>query len=148
VLKFTRRQALTAGGVALIGIAAAPAASARSTAQQIINEYLAGAKPQTRAIDLDVPANADNPNAVHATIKVDSPMTPESYCKEIVLIAEGNPWPLASRFSFGPGAAIPHVSTRIRLAESQRITALARMSDGSVLIASKDVIVAVSGCGG
>lgn len=147
MLIFTRRQALTAGGVALMGIAAAPVA-AKSMAQQIINDYLAGAKPQTRAIDLDVPANADNPNAVHVTVKVDSPMTPESYCKEIVLVAEGNPRPLASRFSFGPGAAVPHVSTRIRLAESQRITALARMSDGTVLTASKDVIVAVSGCGG
>lgn len=147
MLKITRRQALTAGGVAIVGIAAAPAV-AKGAAQQIINEYLAGAKPQTRAIDLDVPANADNPNAVHATIKVESPMTPESYCKEIVLIAEGNPRPLVSRFSFVPGLAIPHVSTRIRLAESQRITALAKMSDGAVLIASKDVIVAVSGCGG
>lgn len=147
MLILTRREALTAGGIALVGIAAAPAA-AKAGARQIINEYLAGAKPQARGIDLDVPANADNPNAVHVTVKVESPMTAERHCKEIVLVAEGNPRPLVSRFHFGPGPAVPHVSTRIRLAESQRITALARMNDGSVLIASKDVIVAVSGCGG
>lgn len=146
-MHLTRRETLIGAGAFAIGIAAAPL-RAQGAVKGIIDEFAAGKTPQQGRLDLDVPFTADNPNAVPVTIKIDSPMTAESYCREVILIAEGNPRPLVCRFTFTPGLSVPQVATRIRLADTQHVTLLARMNDGSVFIARKQVTVTAGGCGG
>lgn len=146
-MHLTRREALIGGGVFVVSLAGAPVL-AQGAVKSIIDEFAAGKTPQQGRLELELPFTADNPNAVPVTIKIDSPMTAESYCREVMLIAEGNPRPLVCRFAFTPGLAVPQVATRIRLADTQHVTLLAKMNDGSVFISRKQITVTAGGCGG
>lgn len=146
-MEISRRETLAGAGALFLTVAAAPA-FAQGAIKGIIDEFAGGKTPQQGKLDLDLPFTADNPNAVPVGIKVDSPMTADSFCREVALIAEGNPRPLVCRVSFTPGLSVPQLSTRIRLADTQHVTLLAKMNDGSVFIARKEVTVTAGGCGG
>lgn len=143
----SRRETLAGAGALFLTVAAAPA-FAQGAVKGIIDEFAAGKTPQPGKLELNLPFTADNPNAVPVGIRVDSPMTAESYCSEVALIAEGNPRPLVCRFSFAPDLSVPQLSVRIRLADTQHVTLLAKMNDGSVYISRKEVTVTAGGCGG
>ena len=97
-------------------------------------------------ITLDVPSLVENGNAVPLTIAVDSPMTETDHVKAIHIVNEKNPQPQIISVVLGPRAGKAAVSTRIKLADSQRVTALAEMSDGSFWSGSADVIVTLAAC--
>jgi len=115
--------------------------------QAIIDHFLQGAKPLEEGLELDMPVLGDNPAAVPVKAKVVLPIRPDSYCEELIILAEGNPRPLACRFSFTPLAGTAEVAIRLRLIESQNIRALARMNDGRVLMAQRYITVTAGGCG-
>jgi len=66
----------------------------------------------------------------------------------VALFADGNPVPNVATFKFGPLAATRTASTRIRLAGTQNVVALAQMEDGSFQKASANIKVTIGGCGG
>jgi sulfur-oxidizing protein SoxY len=152
----TRRATLRLAAYAA-GLLAIPASLVRALAStavlsqtdvaEAIRAFTRGRKPVAGRIDLDVPVAADNANAVPINIRVDSPMTKASYCEEVLIVAERNPRPAACTFAFSPEISVPHLATRIRVAESQAIRVFARMSDGSVFMAEQDIIVTIGGCG-
>lgn len=148
--RFSRRTALRLGA-GLLSLLVLPGgvlrAFAREDARNVVAAFTKGQAPKEGGIVLDILRMADNANAVPARIVVDTPMTAESYCAEVMLVAEKNPRPVVCRFEFSPGPGVAEVSTRIRLAESQDVVALARMSDGSVRIANAPVVVTMGGCG-
>lgn len=150
MVRFSRRAALQVGA-GLLSLLAVPGgvrrAFARTDAKDIIAAFTKGQTLKDGGIVLDILKMADNANAVPTTIAVDTPMTAESYCAEVMLVAEKNPRPVVCRFEFSPGPGVAEVSTRIRLAESQDVVALARMNDGSVRIARASVVVTMGGCG-
>lgn len=151
MLRFSRRTALrfAAGFAAALAMPAGIGrALARSGAKEAIAAFTNGRTPAAGRIELDLPFTADNANAVPVDIQVDSPMTADSYCEEVLLIAEKNPRPVVCTFRFSPGLVVPQVATRIRLGESQNVTVLAKMNDGSVFMASKAIVVTIGGCGG
>lgn len=115
--------------------------------QAIISEFLQGAQALEEGLDLDMPVLGDNPAAVPIKAKVLLPITPASYCEELIILAEGNPRPLACRFTFTPLAGTAEVAIRLRLIESQTIRALARMNDGRILMAHRHITVTAGGCG-
>ena len=80
------------------------------------------------------------------TVSVESPMTAENHVKSIHVFNEKNPQPNIGNFHLGPHAGRAQVSTRIRLADSQKIVAIARMSDGTFWSASVDVVVTLAAC--
>jgi sulfur-oxidizing protein SoxY len=139
----TRRQSF-----ALFGWTAALLLPMRVLAQgqDIIAEFTGGKTPAAGRVELDIPFTADNANSVPVGIRVDSPMTAEKFCSEILLIAEKNPRPKVCSFKFEPGLSVPHLSTRIRLAESQTVQAFAKMNDGSVFVSRKAVTVTTGAC--
>ena len=115
--------------------------------QAIVDAFLDGAKPLAQGITLDMPVLGDNPASVPVKAKVLLPITPESWCEELIILAEGNPRPLACRFTFTPMAGTAEVAVRLRLIESQNIRTLARMNDGRVLMAQRHITVTAGGCG-
>lgn len=143
-LQFVSRRRL----VALLGAAGAAlfVRPGRLLAQDAVAEFLAGKTAATGRIELDIPFTADNAASVPIGIKVDSPMSAENFCSEILVIADKNPRPKVCSFRFEPGLSVPHLSTRIRLAESQNVTAYAKMSDGSVFMSRKAVTVTTGAC--
>lgn len=115
--------------------------------KRAMSEFLGGATPVEEGLHLDVPALADNPSAVPIKARVTLPITDSRHCEELILLAEANPSPLVCRFKFTPAQGTAEAAVRVRLSQTQAIHALARMSDGRVLVARQDVTVAGSGCG-
>jgi sulfur-oxidizing protein SoxY len=97
-------------------------------------------------IKIDAPPLVENGNSVPITVSVDSPMTPQEHVKGIYIFNEKNPQPNVANFHFGPRAGRAGVATRIRLADTQRIVAIAELSDGSFWSASADLIVTIAAC--
>ena len=142
--KITRRQSFAIFGWALAALALFR--PSRVEAQEAVAEFLAGKTPVSGRIEFDIPFTADNANSVPAGIRVDSPMTAGNYCSEVLVIAEKNPRPKVCSFKFEPGLAVPYLTTRIRLAESQNVQVFAKMNDGSVFVARKSVTVTTGAC--
>lgn len=155
------RRRLMAGGAALgLGMVVAPMAvraqqSGRpelgpadpAEIQQIIAEFLQDAQPIETGLKLDLPILGDNPSSVPVRVILDEPVTPESWCEEIIIIAEGNPRPLACRFHLTPLMGNVDVGVRLRLIDSQTVRVMARMSDGRVLSQAQHITVTAGGCG-
>jgi len=115
--------------------------------QAIIQGFLKGAQPSETGLRLDMPVLGDNPAAVPVKAVLEMPITPDSYCEELIILAEGNPRPLACRFQFTPLAGTTEVAVRLRLIDTQTIRALARMNDGQCLMAHNRITVTAGGCG-
>ena len=147
-----RRRFLTltgAGGVALAVGQLAPSAAraAKSDVAQAIRELTGGRQPAAGKIRIDLPEIAEYGDAVPLSVEVDSPMTAESYISAIHIFAEENPLPRVATFRFTPMSGKAHVSTRIRLAKTQNVVAVAEASSGEVYMAKRAVKVTVGGCG-
>jgi sulfur-oxidizing protein SoxY len=147
----TRRAVL--GGAALAAAAATLLALprlARATPQgaaELIRKLVQAAPRQGR-IALLLPEIADNGSAVPLTVSVESPMTETDHVTAIHVVADGNPNAGVISVRLGAASGKAEISTRIRLASSQSVIALAEMSDGSVWTASREVAVTIGGCGG
>lgn len=154
------RRQLLEGAALTLGLGLLPAAARAQLATQtplkpasadevkaIIDGFLKGAQPLEEGLELDMPVLGDNPASVPVKAKVLLPITPDSYCEELIILAEGNPRPLACSFNFTPLAGSAEVAVRLRLIESQNIRTLARMNDGRVLMAQRHITVTAGGCG-
>ena len=108
--------------------------------------FAAGARIQTGRVFLDVARLVDNGNAVPATVTVDSPMSLADHVTAIVIFNERNPQTEVASFQLGPLAGLAKVSTRIRLATTQQLVALARMNDGSCWSHTIEVFVTLAAC--
>ncbi len=151
-MKMNRRKALRmTGQVALAGVfggnIAAVLADAESTGKMIA-EFAGDATPVAGTITLTAPEIAENGNTVPISISVDSPMTAESYVESVMIVAEDNPNPEVATFHFTPASGIARASTRMRLAKTQNVIAVAKMNDGSVFTDTRNVKVTIGGCGG
>jgi sulfur-oxidizing protein SoxY len=147
--KFSRRQVLTIS-VGAVAVAAwgAPPVLAANGAQDLIGKFTGGKQPTEGKVHLDLPEIAENGNTVPMTVSVESPMTQGSHVTEVLVVADGNPRPAVVRFHFSPESGAAEANTRIRLAVTQTITAVAKMSDGSFYATSRQVKVTIGGCGG
>ena len=107
-----------------------------------------GDQPITRGrIRLEIPRLAENGNVVPVTVSVDSPMTRQDYVSSIHLFAEKNHLPRILDVHLGPYNGKAVLSSRVRLATSQQLTAVAVLSDGSLWSAAADIEVVTSECG-
>jgi sulfur-oxidizing protein SoxY len=82
------------------------------------------------------------------TISVESPMTDESHVTDVLIVADGNPNAGVATFHFSPASGVAEANTRMRLASTQDVIAIAKMNDGSFFTASRQVKVTIGGCGG
>lgn len=139
-MNLSRRNALWVG---LGGIAAAafPGLSAAATVEELTAAFTGGAAAGAGGITLTTPEIAENGNTV--PVEVDAPGA-----VAILLLAAGNPEPAVATFTFGPAAGSQRAATRIRLAKTQDVIAMAKMADGSIVQAQATVKVTIGGCGG
>jgi len=144
----TRRRFLAvAGGLALAPILVRRSARATpATMAAAIREAVGEAEVREGKITLELPPLVENGNAVPMTVTVESPMTAADHVKSIHVFDEKNPEPVIATFHLGPRAGKAKISTRVRLADSQTVVAIAEMSDGSFWSASADMIVTLAAC--
>ena len=149
-LTFNRREALAlAAGTAGAAALGAPRATyAKNDADQAIKQFTGGKTPVEAKVKLDLPEIAENGNTVPMTVTVDSPMTEASHVTDVLVVANENPRSGVVTFHFSPASGVAEANTRIRLAATQDVIAVARMNDGSFYMASKQVKVTIGGCGG
>lgn len=140
----TRRTALAAIASAIV------ARQALATPDQT-REWLASqakGTPQPGKVTLKAPEIAENGNAVPVTVSVESEMSEKSYVKALYVAADGNPAPGVVTWEFTPMSGKAEVSFRTRLAQTQKLVAVAEMNDGSLFMASHEIKVTIGGCGG
>jgi sulfur-oxidizing protein SoxY len=147
----TRRKFLgLAGGAAVLGavpiVTLRPAEATPATLTSAIRNVVGEAPVRTGRVKLEVPPLVENGNTVPMTVSVQSPMTAQDHVKSIHVFNEKNPQPNIGNFYLGPRAGRAQVSTRIRLADSQKIVAIARLSDDSFWSATVDVVVTLAAC--
>lgn len=138
-MKLTRRETI----LMAVGSAAAAVLPIRAFAnvEDSIAAFTGGAEVGSDGITLIAPEIAENGNTV--PIEVSAPGA-----EAIMVLAAGNPTPAVGTFNFGPLAGAQSAATRIRLAGTQDVVAIARMPDGSFVQASQEVKVTIGGCGG
>jgi sulfur-oxidizing protein SoxY len=142
----TRRSFLALAGGAAAIISLRPAQATPATLAAAIRAVVGTAEVHPGKVRLEIPPLVENGNTVPMTVSVASPMTSEDHVRSIHVFNEKNPQPNIGNFQLGPRAGRAQVSTRIRLADSQKIVAIAQLSDGSFWSASVDVIVTLAAC--
>jgi sulfur-oxidizing protein SoxY len=145
-----RRQAFALGGgfVMLTVMPMAADAEVTNDAAKWIEKFTGGKEAVKGKISLDLPEIAENGNTVPLSLTIESPMTAESYVKEVMILADGNPNAGVATLMFTPLSGKAEASIRIRLATTQNVVAIAKMSDGAVFTEQKTVKVTIGGCGG
>lgn len=139
-MNLTRRETLALGGAAALTFVLPFQANAAAV-EDLINEFTGGAEVGDSGVELTAPEIAENGNTV--PIEVSAPGA-----SAIMVLAAGNPTPPVATFKFGELAASQFASTRIRLAGTQDVIAIAKLADGSFARSSKTVKVTIGGCGG
>ncbi len=149
-MTITRRQmfGLTAGAAAVLAFNPQLSLAAADGTDAAIKAFTGGAEPTAGTVSLDTPEIAENGNTVPVGVTVDSPMTSDSYVEAVLILAEGNPSPEVATFHFSAMSGAAEAKTRIRLAKTQNVIAVAKMNDGSTFIDRKEVKVTIGGCGG
>jgi len=138
-MKLTRRDAMAVGLGATV-VAMLPL-RATAAADEAIAAFTGGAAAGEGDITLTAPEIAENGNTVPIGVAAPGAVS-------IILLAAGNPNPDVCTFNFGPAAGAQSASTRIRLAGTQDVVAVAQMADGSFIQTTQSVKVTIGGCGG
>ena len=136
--------AALAGGGVLLSIR--PAAATPEMMKDAVRAVIGEAPVKKGKVKLDLPPLVENGNSVPCTVAVESPMTAADYVKAIHIYNEKNPQPNVISVKLGPRAGRASFFTRIRLADSQTVTAIAELSDGSFWSDDIDVIVTLAAC--
>jgi sulfur-oxidizing protein SoxY len=147
----SRRQFLgLAGSAAVMGavplITLRPSEATPATLANAIRNVVGAAEVQTGRVKIEAPPLVENGNTVPMTVTVASPMTADDHVKSIHVFNEKNPQPNIGNFYLGQQAGRAQISTRIRLADSQKIIAIARLSDDTLWSVSADVVVTLAAC--
>jgi sulfur-oxidizing protein SoxY len=147
----SRREVLQAAAVlagcgTALHLSIAPAAATPEMMQDAIRAAIGETPVKKGKVKLDLPPLVENGNSVPCTVSVESPMTATDYVKAIHVFNEKNPQPNVISVKLGPRAGRAAFSTRIRLADSQTVTAIAELSDGSCWSDDIDVIVTLAAC--
>lgn len=142
----SRRDFLIAAVAAGLAPAAHPAHATPDSMLAAMQAVTGGAAVRPGRVKLDLPQLVDNGNAVALGVKVESPMTAADHVKAIHLFAEKNPLPNILSVFLGPQSGRAQLLTRVRLADTQTVTAIAQLSDGSFWSDSVHVVVTLAAC--
>src|SRR5581483_257129 len=147
----SRRDLIKATGALALG-AAVPMVSVRSaratpaTMRTAIHQAIGDAQVFKGKVTLDIPPLVENGNTVACSVSVDSPMTQAHHVKAIHIFNEKNPQPNVLSVKLSPRSGRARVDTRIRLADTQTVIAIAELYDGSFWSGSADVVITLGAC--
>lgn len=142
-----RRRTVLKGAAAAIGYSYLPFATATpGKVEAAIASLFGNRQPQQGRVTVRIPPISENGYSVPLSVKVESPMTPDDHVVRIAVLAEENPIALVASFELGPRAGLANIQSRIRMSGSQRIRAVAEMSDGSLWSGYAFSIVTLAAC--
>lgn len=142
-----RRRKILAAAVGVTGyVLVRPVFGTPATLDAAISAFARGTKVTSGKVKFDIAELIDNGNAVPISITVDSPMTDTDYVVAVAVFNEKNPQREVIKCKLSPFAGRAQISTRIRLATSQKLTAIAEMNDGSFYAQTVEVVVTLAAC--
>lgn len=118
------------------------------TFDEAFKKIVGDKKTEEAKVSIELPEIAENGNTVPYSVAVESPMSDDDYVKSVHVLSSGNPSPTIATFHFSPMSGSAKVSSRMRLAKTQDIYAVAELSNGSMLVGKRTVKVTIGGCGG
>ena len=145
----SRREFLQAAAAGLgLGavIMVAPAHATPKEMEDAIRKVVGSGRVSKGRVKLELPPLSENGNTVPLTVSIESPMTPADHVRAIHVFTELNPQPDVVSFRFGSRAGRAGAATRVRLADTQTVVAIAELSDGSFWSARADVVVTLAAC--
>ncbi|MBU3613064.1 SoxY-related AACIE arm protein [Polynucleobacter sp. MG-27-Goln-C1] len=147
-LKLSRRTYLSVLGLLGISSWIAPSLTMakKPEAMEAIAKIVGSNSIRDGRVKLVIPPLVESGNLVVLKLSIESPMTANDYVKAVHVIAEGNPLPNIFTAYFTPRSGRAELTTRVRLADSQRVWAVAQMSDGSFWQGYADTLVTLSAC--
>lgn len=149
-MKPRRREFLVAAGCLAGGIGLATVAGRvhanPAALGAALQKVTGGASIRSGKVKLDIPPLVENGNSVGLSVSVESPMTAADHVKAIHVLAEKNPLPNVISIYLGPRSGRARITTRVRLADSQQVMAVAELSDGSFWSDTRDVVVTLAAC--
>jgi sulfur-oxidizing protein SoxY len=145
-IETNRRKFLAGAGGLCLALTIRPAHATPDDMAKAIRDVVGDAKLNTGKVKLDLPPLVENGNTVPLTVSVESPMTEAEHVKRIHLFNEKNPQPNVASFHLGPRSGRSAVQTRVRLADTQQLVAIAELSDGTFWTANAHVIVTIAAC--
>jgi sulfur-oxidizing protein SoxY len=140
------RRTFVMGAAAASALPAFNAFASVDDATQAANKILGGQPVKVGRVTLEIPPLVENGNLVTMKVSVESPMTQADHVRAIHIVAEGNPLPNVVSFFLSPRAGRAAITTRIRLGDSQRVRAIAQMSDGSFWQGDAATLVTLAAC--
>ena len=138
--------ATSAGLIASVVVRPVAAVTRSDVLTPLVSAYAAGGSVREGRVKFDIAPLVDNGNSVPIEITVDSPMTQAQHVVGIALFNEKNPQNQVAEFTLSPLAGRARVATRIRLAVSQQLVAVAKMNDGSCWTHTVEVLVTIASC--
>jgi sulfur-oxidizing protein SoxY len=138
-----RRFLLLSGSGLIVPLLPAPAGATPAKVAALIADLVGEGDMYDGRVKLDIPVMVENGNSVGMTVTMDAPVVD---LRSIDVFADGNPLPHVLRVTFGPHAGAPRFATRIRLATSQSVIAVAKLADGSCWRDSVDLLVTLAAC--
>jgi sulfur-oxidizing protein SoxY len=146
-LAMNRRAVIAAGAAGLVSVGLPLTAMADiEDADAAVQRIFGNAPIKEGRVSVKLPPIAENGNSVAITVAADSPMTRADHVKRIAIISPRNPIAEVAVFKLGARAGKAEVSTRIRMAGTQKIRAVAEMSDGSLWQGSASTVVTLAAC--
>jgi sulfur-oxidizing protein SoxY len=146
----SRRDFLAAAGGAIAAVVLVsvpePAGAAPAATQAAIDAVVGSGRVTPGRVTLELPPLVENGNTVPLLVSVENPMTAADHVRAIHVFTEKNPQPEVVTFRLGPRAGRARVTTRIRLADTQTVIAIAELSDGSFWSGSAAVVVTLAAC--
>ena len=142
----TRRLVLLSAAGIGVSRLVRPAAATPAAMEEAIRALVGEATVEHGKVKLELSPIVENGNTVPLTVTVDSPISEADHITAIHIFNEKNPQPCVAAFHLGPRSGKAVVSTRIRLADSQQVVAIARLSDGSFWSDSADIVVTLAAC--
>ncbi len=139
-----RTLLVTLAGAATLG--ALPAAGETADMEAAIKAFTGGRSVTAGRVKIDITPLVENGNSVSCGVICESPMSEADHVKRIALFNEKNPQPEIAVFHLNPRAGTAKVETRIRLATTQHLVAIAEMSDGALFSDKVEVIVTIAAC--
>ena len=140
------RRDFLAGALAVVVLAPGPSRATPESMMAAIRQLVGGATLREGRVKLDLPPLVENGNTVPLTVSVESPMTDADHVRAIHVFNEKNPQPHVFSARLTPRNGRAEIATRIKLAEAQRVVAIAETSRGEFWTASADVIVTLAAC--
>jgi sulfur-oxidizing protein SoxY len=144
--RFLIRAAEFAGGLALVSVLPGTGRATPDAMQAAIKKVVGQAPLRKGKVTLDIPPIVENGNTVSLEVAVESPMTLTDHVKAIHIFNEKNPQPNIITARFGPRAGKASIATRVRLADSQKLIAIAETSDGAFWSDEVEVVVTIAAC--